>query len=235
MAVQIPLSFPVREHTRLSGFTAGANDPCLNYLRELTAGKGEVISYLWGGAGAGKTHLLQALCREMRDQGQAVALLPCADAAQWQPAIFDAMENYDLLCLDDVHCLAGLPQWEEALFHLINRGREHRSHRLVLTADAPLQALPLGLPDLASRLAWGMVFQVHSLDDAGKAQVLRARARSKGFDLGDDVVQYLFRYFARDMHSMCALLERIDYASLAAQRRITLAFVRQILGQDGPI
>ncbi len=231
-ATQMPLPFVVREHTRLAGFVPGENAACLAYLRDVAAGNGEAITYLWGREGAGKSHLLRALCREVWDRGDDVAYLSCTDIDQWQPAIFEGLERNALLCLDAVQHLAGLSAWEEGLFHLINRGRDFAAHRLVLAGNAPLQSLPLDLPDLASRLGWGMVFQVHALDDKHKAEALRSRAQGKGFDLGDDVIHYLFRHFARDMHSMCALLDHIDYASLAAQRRITLAFVRQILGHE---
>ncbi len=232
MARQLPLRFSFGEHARLANFVVGRNAACLQYLRQLPAGGGESISYLWGAAASGKTHLLQALGHDADAAGMAVVYLPCAQYRHWQPAILDELEHYPLVCLDDIDRLCGQRPWEEALFHLINRVRERAGHRLLLAARPPLRVLAPQLPDLASRLAWGMVFQVQELDEADKSTALQLRARNRGFSLADDVIQYLLRYYARDMASMCGLLDRIDYASLAEQRRITLPFVRQTLQQS---
>jgi DnaA family protein len=60
--------------------------------------------------------------------------------------------------------------------------------------------------------------------------VLRERAQSRGFELDDAVLDFLFRRYPRDLGAMLELLDRVDRESLAAQRRITVPFLRRIIG-----
>ncbi|HKJ77017.1 MAG TPA: DnaA/Hda family protein, partial [Gammaproteobacteria bacterium] len=86
-----------------------------------------------------------------------------------------------------------------------------------------------GLPDLVSRLGWGLIFHVRPLSDEQMIDALQLRARQRGLDLPADVARYLLRHYRRDMTSLASLLERLDHASLVAQRRLTIPFVKQWL------
>src|SRR5690606_17785159 len=117
----------------------------------------------------------------------------------------------------------------ERLFLLFNDLRE-RGHVLVASAACPPRGLQACLPDLASRLAWGTVYQLEELDDAGKAEALRARAHARGFDLGDDILAYILQRSARGTASLFAVLDRMDQLSLAEKRKVTIPFIREIMG-----
>jgi DnaA family protein len=145
--------------------------------------------------------------------------------------MLEGLEALSLVCIDDVDTIAGDAAWEAALFHLFNRVRE-RGARIVIAGSASPRALGLGLPDLATRLAWGLVFQLHPLGDEEKAQALQLRARGRGMEMPEAVARYLLQHHARDMAALFALLERLDRASLAAQRRLTVPFVREIAGDE---
>jgi DnaA family protein len=88
----------------------------------------------------------------------------------------------------------------------------------------------LTLPDLTSRLGWGPVFQLATLSDRDKRAALQMRARRRGLELGNEVAEYLLRRYPRDMDSLFSLLNQLDRASLVAQRRLTIPFVRELLG-----
>ena len=138
-------------------------------------------------------------------------------------------ENYDLVCLDDVDALAGERRWEEALFHLYNRIRERGACLVVSCASAPAR-LQLSLPDLGSRLSWGLVYQLRALDDDQRLLALQLRARQRGCDMPDETGRYLLRRLPRDMPALFDLLDRLDDASLVAQRKLTVPFVKSVLG-----
>jgi DnaA family protein len=138
------------------------------------------------------------------------------------------MEQMALLALDDVERLAGNPAWELALFHLYNRMRD-AGHRLVVAGNAPPAALGIILPDLLSRLGWGPVFQLQPLSDSEKAAALRLRAHQRGMELSAEVADYLLNHASRQMHDLFTLLERLDEGSLAAQRKLTIPFVRTFI------
>lgn len=221
---QLVLPFALRDSATFDNFHAAGNEAALHALRNLR----EMFVYLWGARGAGKTHLLQAACREAVDKRISAVYLPLAEHDTLRPAVLEGFDRQRLVCLDDLHAVSGKPQWETALFNLFNGLRERGGRLLVAAAAAPA-ALELGLPDLASRLASGAAFRLRELDDAGKIAALQQRALQRGFEMPDAVAGYLLGRYARDTHSLFALLERLDHASLEAKRRLTIPFVRDLL------
>lgn len=78
-------------------------------------------------------------------------------------AIFDGLENTALICIDDVDQIAGDTILEEQLFHFFFNRVRANGHRLIIFADVPPTQLAIKLPDLKSRLSWGVVYQLHTL------------------------------------------------------------------------
>jgi DnaA family protein len=111
------------------------------------------------------------------------------------------------------------------LFQLCERSRSS-NNVLIFSASAAPSHLGLQLPDLATRLGWGLVYQLRLLRDAERLTAIRLRAQDRGLDMTEEVARYVLRRFPRDMHSLFELLERIDSASLASQRRITIPLIR---------
>jgi DnaA family protein len=183
--------------------------------------------FLWGADGSGKSHLLQAACRLAHELGIAPVYVPLADAAELSPSLLESAETAPLVCLDDVERIAGKPEWEMALFTLTERLRA-AGGTLISAASSPPARLGLRLPDLASRLAWGTVYALEPLSDAEKLEAIRLRAHNRGFEMPEEVVQYILSRYPRDLRSLFDLLDRIDRASLAQQRRVTIPFLRRL-------
>ena len=145
-----------------------------------------------------------------------------------------AAANPELVIADDVEALD--PDAQQALFNAINAARDGASPVLAAGSAPPAQ-LPLR-EDLRTRLAWGLVYQLHGLSDADKAAHLQAEARRRGLTLSDDLVGYLLTRMPRDLYSLNALLDRLDRHALARQRPLTIALVREVLqsntGPSGP-
>lgn len=181
--------------------------------------------YLSGPAGSGKSHLLLAACAEAGAAGRRAAYLPLAAFAGSLADVLPAQEGADLVCLDGLEAIAGHRGDEEALFHFHNRARAGGTVLLYAARGNPA-ALGLGLPDLATRLGQCTRFIIEPPDDDGRRELLRQRAARRGLQLDDAVLDYLMRRSERDLPSLTALLDRLDKASLAAQRRITIPFLR---------
>jgi DnaA family protein len=228
MKFQLPLNVALRDDATLANYYPGDNGEAVGWLRGLGARTDRTAIYLWGGGGAGKTHLLQAACHDAGARGASAAYLPLMQFKSSSTSVTEGLERLLVVCIDDVHAVAGDPNWEEALFHLFNRCRERGAH-LIVGGNATPAALGLGLADLASRLSGGMVFHLRSLDDEQMMAALQLRAERRGIELPADVARYLLRRCDRDMNTLASLLERLDHASLAAQRRLTIPFVRQWL------
>ena len=221
---QLPLGIGLKDFATFDNFYAVGNELVLQALQQ---GNDSMI-YLWGPRGSGKSHLLQALCHATAAKGLAPVYLPLQELIALSPALLQGLEQQALITSDDIQVIAGITQWEEALFHLYNQVRDG-GHRLVVSANVAPAGLALSLPDLASRLAWGPVFQLIPLTDADKRAALQMRARRRGLEMGNDVAEYLLRRCPRDMDSLFSLLNQLDHASLAAQRRLTIPFVRELL------
>jgi DnaA family protein len=227
-AQQQVLDFGLAPSRTLEQFLPGANGVAAGLVAQQAEGRGEPQLYLWGGMGSGKTHLLQAACQRAGEHGLTAAYIALLDAPH--PGVLEGLERLGLVALDDVQAVVGQAVWEEALFDLINRLREH-AVPLLLAADQPPSALPVALPDLASRLGWGPILRLEGLDDAAKLELLRRRAGERGLILPDEVGRYLLEHLPRDLSSLLEGLERLDRASMERQRKLSLALAREVLGE----
>jgi DnaA family protein len=199
-------------------------------LRNLALDHGERMLYLWGSKGSGRSHLLHAICAEVNDSSAATAYLPLDMHAMMTPAFLDGLESMALVCLDNLDAIAGDPAWERAIFDFYNRRKElEDSTRLIVTAKAPANQLTLVLPDLVSRLNWGMTYRVTELDDAQKLSALQLRAELRGLKMPLEVARFLIKRLSRDMPTLLKTLDRLDKASITAQRKLTVPFVKETL------
>lgn len=187
--------------------------------------------YLQGAIGSGKTHLLLATCAAVDALGGRCDYLSLARVRGRARAAFEGLECTGLLALDDVDAIAGNREDEIALFDLHNRARDAGSGLIYAARDVPA-ALPLVLPDLRSRLVQCTLLGLRMLDDVGRAEVLRQRAAARGLQFDEAALDWLLRRHSRDLSDLGVLFERLDQASLAAQRRLTVPFLRQVLGAD---
>lgn len=229
---QLSLSVNLNDDATFENFYAPAythNAMVVQGLRAQLDGSGEAFIYLWGAPGCGLTHLLQAACHQAQGLKMSVQYLPLRDLVGYAPDdLFTGLEMVDLVCLDCLPTVAGRPDWELALFNLYNQLRDH-GKRLLVAAEHGPRELALGLEDLRSRLQWGLTYQVHSLSDEDKQQALQMRARARGMELGDDVAQYIIQRLPRDTNELFWQLQRLDHASLAEQRKLTIPFVKKVL------
>lgn len=225
---QLPLGIGLKPHVDFESFVIGDNDEAVAALASIAKNRGENFSFVWGKRGCGKSHLLQATVRLAGTLDQTSAYLPMSMIAELSTEALQGLEQLSLICLDDIQLIAGRPDWEEALFHLFNRLRESGS-RFIVAADQPPMALPIELPDLLSRLTWGPCYQLVELDDRGRLQALIQAAERHGMSMSEETGRFLLHRMPRDMHSLMSLVERLDQHSLAAQRRLTIPFVREAL------
>ena len=191
------------------------------------AGSGAAITYLFCGAGSGKSHLLQASCHHAADNA---IYLPLSELVHYEPAeVLQGIDALDLVCLDDVDRVLQRDDWELALFDLCNRARE-QGCKLLVAGNAAPRALAVNLPELRSRLAWGIVYQMHEAQDEEKIAILQFRAARRGLSLSREVCSYIVTRSVRDTEALLGLLDKLDNASLVEQRALSIPFVKSILG-----
>lgn len=210
---QLTLDLVKPPQPSLDNFVVGRNAELVAVLRAVAAGSGEHFVYLWGETGAGRSHLLQAL-----------GLPPSSDRVQF----FDAQKP--LYLVDDVDGCSEFQQ--QRLFVLLNEIRAAGTASFVGAGNAAPMQLPLR-EDVRTRLAWGLVYQIHALSDDEKAQALSAHAASRGLALPADVIDYLLTHMPRDMRTLVAVVDALDTYALSVKKQLTVSLVRQWV--DAPL
>ncbi|WP_304165639.1 DnaA inactivator Hda [Lonsdalea britannica] len=225
--LSLPLYLPDDE--TFDSFYPGENASLLAALHSaLTQRHGSYI-YFWSRHGGGRSHLLHAACAELSRKDEAVGYVPLDKRAYFVPEVLDGMEQLALVCIDNIEAIAGDEAWEMAMFNLYNRIQEGGRTRLLITGDRPPRQLNLQLPDLASRLDWGQIYRLQPLSDDEKGEALQLRARLRGFELPEDVSRFLLKRLDREMRTLFVTLDQLDHASIAAQRKLTIPFVKETL------
>ena len=214
---------------RFETFVA-APPAALAQLRALARGEANEGFYVEGAHGTGKSHLLRATCAEADALGRRIAYLPLNALRGRLPDALELVSGRDLVALDGLEAIADEREDEVALFDLHNRARAE-GIGLLYAAEAAPAALGFVLPDLVSRLSQCHRIALSPLDDDGRREVLRLRARHRGVAFDDAAIDWLLTRCSRDLSDLSAIFERLDRASLAAQRRLTVPFLRDVLGQ----
>lgn len=185
--------------------------------------------YIWGGQGAGITHLLQACCRRAEKQKRSAMYVPLGEFSNMPPeSVLADLERLELLCLDDVDAVSENPVWSDQLFHLYNRISDSAC-KLVVGAKVSAMQLDTPLADLHSRLSSMLTHQITKLDDHNIVAALIYRAERRGLKMPQKVADYLIRHYSRQLVDQFGILDRLDEASLAESKKLTVPFVKSVL------
>ncbi len=219
---QIPLAIGVGPSRSFDSFVPGQNAQALAYLRRVTHQAAPV--FLWGPAGVGKTHLLEAVVSQVQQEGGRVSWFDAAEATPW------TLEESDRLVVLD-NCDRFDETRQQAAFALFIEATTHAIPVLGAGRVPPVD-LPLR-DDLRSRLGWGHVFAIQPLAETEARAALRREADRRGLFLSDDVMDYLLTRFSRDLKYLMALLDRLDEFALVHKRAVTVPLLKQMLAEEG--
>lgn len=228
MALQLPLTFEFRANQTFDDFYPGNNQEIIDHLKKTVAGTGEQFIYLWGEAGLGKSHLLQACCQLASNQNISVFYFDLPNNALTDPEFFTGLDQFEIVCLDNIDLISASDDWELSFFNFFNRLRDC-NHRIILSASKTSNTLGFKLPDLQTRLNWGLPLKIQPLNDDDKIAALSQKAQLMGFEITPQVARFLLTHYDRNLASLWLMLDKLDRASLAAQRKLTIPFLKQIL------
>lgn len=229
-ASQLVLGVRLRDDARFDNFHGERNRAAARRLQLLCEQQVKVpVVTVCGDADTGKSHLLQAACHHVEAQGRSAVCFSIGEVRPFGPGALAGLDTPELVCLDDLHLIAGDQAWEEAVFHLYNRVVD-RGHMLVVSLANVVSATGFVLPDLASRLGHGPSLQLGIYRDADRQTILQARAEQRGLVMADDVASFILRRAPRRLGDLLAMLDLLDESSLQAQRRLTIPFVKTVMG-----
>ena len=194
--------------------------------------------YLFGLTGVGKSHLLHACSAYASQLTKTSVCLSCAELLELSVEFLDGLEQINVICLDDIQLIAGNKIWQQAIFDLYNRVLE-QNNCLLISGDQSVGQLGLTLPDLVSRLSWGLTEQLKPfnglteqlkpLNDGDKVIALQFRASKRGLVLSDEAANFLLNRLSREMANLISSLDILDKASIREQRKITIPFIKDVL------
>jgi DnaA family protein len=230
---QLSLDVSLVDDATFQNFYVSANSTnhqAVTVLSEqLLLSRSESSIFIWGSLSVGRSHLLQAACHAAHTANLNSVYLPLMELQSYPPAeLLEGLEYQDLICLDDVNSVLGDDEWERELFHLYNRVKDSGGTLLMAADKSPIEA-EIKLPDLQSRLNWGLVFQIVPLSDSEKSAALQLRANERGIEMSNDVAQFIMSHYSRDLSELFKLLDQLDKVSLVEQRRLTVPFVKKVL------
>ncbi|MBB1077998.1 DnaA regulatory inactivator Hda [Rhodoferax sp. 4810] len=224
---QLVLDMGLAKGPSLNNFCVGPNVAALAHLQlwlgqpgRAATPRSPVPTYLWGPSGCGKSHLLQAVRSALQAQGQRVGWL---DATVSVADEFD--DTWAAVLLDDVHAFDAAQQ-QAAFNWFVNA----QTQQIAVLAAGSLPPADLKLrDDLRTRLGWGHVFALQTLDDTQRREVLRASAQARGIALSDEVMDFMLTRFSRDLGSLMELLDLMDGYALQTQRAITIPLIKTMM------
>lgn len=206
----------------LDNFVPDNNEELLYTLKNLVAGnQQDRFYYLWGSTGCGKSHLLQAIATIFLEQQLNTFYIDCRQIDK-----LNIDSNIDCLVIDNVEWLD--PAAQIKLFNLYNQVRENAASIFLASGSLPPAQLDIR-QDLATRLGWGLVYQVHELTDEKKIEVIQDYAARCGFELPLEICSYLLTHKQRDLSSLIKLVNALDQLSLTRKRPVTLPLLRELL------
>ncbi len=231
MPEQLPLNVLLPDDETFESFVVGNNAQIIASLKSVldTYPQSSFLTFISGENGCGKSHLMYALCHRALLQDKTHIYIDLKQKEDVSEELLQGLENIQLVCLDNVQCLDTDLEWQVALFDFINRVREVGICKLVVSADKGPNALNFSLPDLQSRLAWGISFQLFPLEDEQRILALLQRAERRGLNMSIDVARFLLTHMQRDMPSLINALNELDTMSLREKRKLTIPFVKSAL------
>lgn len=226
MNKQLALNFSLADHATFNNFYIGNNAAAVASIKNMLQNNGaNNLIYLWGSTAVGCSHLLQAACHKTT----MAAYLPLKTLVKYNLNILQGLESNSIVCFDNIEAIAENKAWQQAIFHLFNKLRDNNSNILISGNNSPGN-IAIELADLKSRLAWGITYKLAPLNDTDKIAALQLRAKMRGLALADHVGKYLITHIPRNMGQLFSSLDQLDQASMVAQRKLTIPFVREVLG-----
>ncbi len=225
---QIPFQFGDFQKNDLESFLTGENEALIKLIKQITNKETNHTLYLWSDSGTGKSHLLQAACKQAAESELHVAYIPLNQLDELSAEMLHDLGELDLVCIDDVEEVIGQIEWQQGLTWLYNELKDNE-HSLIISGHTSPASSKLELDDLKSRLSSDQVIQIKSPNDELKVEILKQKANERSFELSDEVIEFLIRRVDRNLTSLIEVLDKIDHASLAEKRKITIPFVKGLI------
>lgn len=197
--------------------------------------------FIHGGVGLGKTHLLQAICRNTMETHPSMRIYYTSCSGfmnQFLEAVQDGnlstfrhrFRSYDLLVVDDIHDLSKRETSQEEFFHTFN-SLYQAGRQIVLSSDAPPNEIPDLEERLISRFNCGLVANIERPCYETRVTIIKSKAKMKCISLPDDVASYIAAKIDTNIRELEGAITKLQGLSLVNEAPITLALAKKAIGE----
>ena len=197
----------------------------LSILENLKNGDDLVI---YGLSKVGKSFLLQSLCNYFSKSNKSSLYLPLKELNNYKTGLLDDLEKLDLVCIDDLHLIAGDNKWEKAIFNLINNCLISNC-RIVFCSNINPSLISFELDDLFSRIQKINRMEVHPVKSDNLIEAVRFFADLRSINIGDKEVTYLINHSKRNMGDLVTHINQLDKLSMQLKRKITIPLIKKVI------
>ncbi len=195
--------------------------------------------FIYGSSGLGKTHLLQAICYEIKQKNSraVIQFLGCEDFVnrfitaieKGNLAGFQSQfRTVDALVIDDVQFLSEREQSQEEFFHTFN-ALYNNSKQIILSADSAPGQIPALEERLISRFSWGLVTRIDPPSYETRVAIVQKKAHLRGLKISDEIAEYISRKVHANIRELEGALTTIYAVATTTKQEITLQLAQQAL------
>ena len=230
--MQLVCDYEFSAENTFASFVAGGNSMLITALHGAVAGDpSSSIVYFYGDHGTGRTHLVKSVLRECEDRRRSAVLISMTDRFRISPKMLSRAKE-DVILIDDVDQVAGDTEWENAIYEIVNSGKNVSGQRLVVSSLTRQAASGFARKDIVTRLSWGVTFHVEELSDDDKIRALELRAGLRGMKLTDETARFMITRLPRSMTDLMSSLALLEHSLEDGHRLsyLTIPFVKKVLG-----
>jgi chromosomal replication initiator protein len=195
--------------------------------------------FIYGGAGLGKTHLMQAICHYIKNTfgNLKICYMPSEkftneliDAIQHKTtaAFRSKYRNLDVLVLDDIYFIAGKESTQEEFFHTFNALYDNHK-QIIISSDRPPRDIANLQDRLVSRFGWGLTTDVQPPDFETRVAILKKKIEREPVEVADDVIFFIAQLIKTNIRELEGALIRIIAYALMEEKAITLDLAKEVL------
>ena len=206
-----------------------ANNPSLKTFNPL---------FVFGPAGVGKTHLIQAIGIRIKERNPKARVLYVtarlfqsqytAAAAKNINSFFHFYQSIDTLIIDDIQDLQNMPGTQNTFFHIFNHLRQH-DRQIIMSSDRSPAEMEGFEERLLSRFKWGMQVELERPDITLRRDVLKLKAEQDGLALPCDVAEFIASNVTNSVRELEGIVVSLMAHATVLNRDISLDLARRVM------
>ncbi len=205
--------------------------------------------FIWGPSGLGKTHLMTATAKKMKQNNENLNIV-YVTGETFASEIINAIHTKstaefhnkyrkaDVLLVDDIQFIAGKESTQEEFFHTFNALYQD-GKQIVLTSDRPPKAIKTLEDRIRSRFESGLIADIQTPDFETRMAIIKRKAELLELQIPDDVSQFIANKIKTNIRQLEGAVKKLKalnhYAGSQPTISMAQSVIRDILNDDQPL